>query len=70
MKLTTGKIALLGSGMDKLTVKRLESVEDDYSNPTTDSPIKGWNFMLRSYVIRLPRVSTSPYLLIHKFWSR
>lgn len=46
MEFTKGKIPLLGSALDESAVKRLESVNDDYSVPSTNTSTKETNYYL------------------------
>lgn len=44
VKFTNGKTPLLGCAMDEPTVQGLESIEDDYSGLTTNTPTKQMAF--------------------------
>lgn len=64
---TKGVVLPIESTMNFPTKKWLQSVEDDYSGPTTNAATKKWTFILTSCVKRSPGVNTSAYSAIYKF---
>lgn len=70
VEITKGKLPLLGSAPNELTVERLESREDDYSGPTLDKSSTEMDYfpnIMRHQVFLSEHATLHPHT---QFWPK